>query len=163
MRGPPRGSRHAGSATAAAGASRRRRPCYDGFVAFTRWDPLQDLLALHERLNRLAGADEPGWMPPVDLYETSSRYVITAEVAGLTREDIDIQVADGRLTLRGERPRRGGEAGRFDRVERGYGRFARAFVLPQAVDVSGITADLRDGVLTIEVPKAFDKRIIDVQ
>ncbi|RPJ71607.1 MAG: Hsp20/alpha crystallin family protein [Acidobacteria bacterium] len=132
-------------------------------VAFTRWDPLQDLLALHERLNRLAGADEPGWMPPVDLYETADRYVITAEVAGLTRDNIDIQVQDGRLTLRGERPQRGAEAGRFDRVERGHGRFARAFVLPQAVDVSGITADLRDGVLTIEVPKVFDKRVVDVQ
>ena len=132
-------------------------------MAFTRWDPLQDLLALHERLNRLAGADEAGWMPPVDLYETSDRYGIMAELAGLAREDIDIQVQDGRLTLRGERPARGAEAGRFERVERGHGRFARAFVLPQAVDVSAITADLRDGVLTIEVPKLFDKRTIDVQ
>jgi len=132
-------------------------------VAFTRWDPLQDLLALHERLNRLAGADEPGWMPPVDLYETADRYVITAEVSGLARDDIDIQVQDGRLLLRGERRQRAGDGGRFDRVERGHGRFARAFVLPQAVDVAAITADLEDGVLTIEVPKVFDKRVIDVQ
>jgi HSP20 family protein len=132
-------------------------------VAFTRWDPLQDLLALHERLNRLASADEPGWMPPVDLYETADRYVITAEVAGLSREDIDIQVQDGRLTLRGERPQRPGDSGRFDRVERGHGRFTRAFVLPQAVDVAAIQADLSDGVLTIEVPKLSDKRVIDVQ
>ncbi|MBP1635241.1 MAG: heat shock protein Hsp20 [Acidobacteria bacterium] len=131
-------------------------------MAFTRWDPLQDLLALHERMNRLARADEPGWMPPVDLYETADRYVITAEVSGLSREDIDIQVREGKLVLRGERPpRSSGE--RFERVERGHGRFARAFVLPKAVEVEGITADLRDGVLTIEVPKAETLRRIDVE
>ncbi|HSK10144.1 MAG TPA: Hsp20/alpha crystallin family protein [Vicinamibacterales bacterium] len=132
-------------------------------MAFTRWDPLQDLLALHERMNRLARADEPGWMPPVDLYETADRYVITAEVSGLSREDIDIQVRDGKLLLRGERPPRepGGE--RFERVERGHGKFARAFVLPQAVDVTAITADLSDGVLTIEVPKADTLRRIEVE
>jgi HSP20 family protein len=131
-------------------------------VAFTRWDPLQDLLALHERMNRLSRADEPGWMPPVDLYETAERYVITAEVPGLSREDIDIQVREGKLLLRGERPP--GNAGdRFERVERGHGRFARAFVLPQAVDVERITADLRDGVLTIDVPKVDTLRRIDVE
>jgi len=131
-------------------------------VAFTRWDPLQDLLALHERMNRLSRADEPGWMPPVDLYETAERYVITAEVPGLSREDIDIQVREGKLLLRGERA--AGNAGdRFERVERGHGRFARAFVLPQAVDVERITADLRDGVLTIDVPKVDTLRRIDVE
>lgn len=131
-------------------------------MAFTRWDPLQDLLALHERMNRLARADEPGWMPPVDLYETADKYVITAEVSGLAREDVDIQIRDGKLLLRGERrPRGTGE--RFEQVERGQGRFARAFVLPQAVDVEAITADLRDGVLTIEVPKADTPRRIDVE
>jgi HSP20 family protein len=131
-------------------------------VAFTRWDPLQDLLALHERMNRLARADEPGWMPPVDVYEAADRYVITAEVAGLSREDVDIQVRDGKLLLRGERPART-PGDRFERVERGHGRFARAFVLPKAVDVDKITADLRDGVLTIEVPKVETVRRIDVE
>ena len=47
-------------------------------MAFTRWDPLQDLLALQERINRLAGTDEAGWTPPVDIYETDDRYVVTA-------------------------------------------------------------------------------------
>ncbi len=131
-------------------------------MAFTRWDPLQDLLALHERMNRLSRADEPGWMPPVDLYETAERYVITAEVPGLSREDIDIQVREGKLLLRGERPPRN-TGDRFERVERGHGRFARAFVLPQAVDVDRITADLRDGVLTIDVPKVEPMRRIEVE
>jgi len=132
-------------------------------VASTRWDPLQDLLALHERINRLAGTDEPGWMPPVDLYESSERYVVTVEVAGLSREDIQIQVQDGKLTLKGERPPRDSQSARFERVERGHGRFARTFVLPHAVNASAVTADLQNGVLTIFVPKAFDRRRIDIE
>jgi HSP20 family protein len=132
-------------------------------VAFTRWDPLQDLLALHERFNRLGSADEAGWMPPVDVYEAPDRYVVTVEIAGLSREDIQIQLQDGKLSLRGERQPREVEFTRFDRVERGRGRFARTFALPLPVDASGVTADLQNGVLTIVVPKADDRRRIDVR
>jgi HSP20 family protein len=134
-------------------------------VAFTRWDPLQDLLALHERINRLAGTDDAGWMPPVDVYEASDRYVVTAEVAGLARDDVQIQIADGKLTIRGERPSRDAQetaSVRFERVERGHGRFIRTFVLPHAVDPAAVTADLDNGVLKISVPKVFDRRRIDV-
>jgi len=131
-------------------------------VAFTRWDPLQDLLALQERIHRLSGTDEAGWTPPVDIYETEDRYVVTAEVAGLSREDLQIQIQDGKLTLRGER--QSGEAAsvRFERVERGHGQFARAFVLPHAVDQTGVTADLQNGVLTIMVPKRSDRRQVEI-
>lgn len=132
-------------------------------VAFTRWDPLQDLLALHERINRLAGTDEAGWMPPVDLRETPEQFVLTAEVAGLERDDIQIQILDGKLTLRGERKPREPQSERFERVERGHGRFARTFVLPQAVKVDAISADLQDGVLTVSIPKLFDRRRIEVE
>ena len=131
-------------------------------VAFTRWDPLQDLLALQERIHRLSGTDEAGWMPPVDIYETEDHYVVTAEVAGLAREDLDIQIQDGKLTLRGERQSCETSSVRYERVERGHGRFARAFVLPRAVDASAITADLQDGVLTISVPKRSDRRQVDI-
>jgi HSP20 family protein len=132
-------------------------------VAFTRWDPLQDLLALHERINRLAGSDEAGWMPPVDLYEDPDRYIVTAEVAGLSRHDVQLQIQDGKLTIRGERPAHDPQSLRFERVERGHGRFARSFILPHAVDGSAITADLQNGVLTVIVPKLFDRRRIDVE
>jgi HSP20 family protein len=132
-------------------------------VAFTRWDPLQDLLALHERINRLAGTDEAGWMPPVDLCEAPDRYVITAEVAGLARDDVQIQIVDGKLTLRGERQPSDAQSVRFERVERGHGRFTRTFLLPHPVDSSAVTADLQNGVLTISVPKQFDHRQIDVK
>ena len=55
-------------------------------MAFTRWDPLRDLLALHEQFGQLVGSDAPGWTPPVDLYETSTEFVLTAELAGLTAD-----------------------------------------------------------------------------
>ncbi len=72
-------------------------------VAFTRWDPLRDLLALHEQLGQLVGTDAPGWIPPVDLYETATEFVLTAELPGLTRDQIDIHAEDNRITIRGER------------------------------------------------------------
>src|SRR4029078_4192500 len=90
-------------------------------VAFTRWDPLRAILALHEQLGHLVGADAPGWTPPVDLYETASEYVLTAELPGLSRDKIEIQAEDNRIVIRGAR---GGEVGReipceqYHRVER---------------------------------------------
>jgi HSP20 family protein len=122
-------------------------------VAFARWDPLQDLLALHERMNRLAGLDAPGWVPSVDIYETDERYVIAAELPGLARGDFQIAIQEGKLTLRGQRPIEPVCCEEYHRVERGHGPFSRTFVLPQPVDADAISADLADGVLTIVIPK----------
>jgi len=125
-------------------------------VAFSRWDPFRDLLALHQRLDRLTSPDAPGWTPPVDLYETPDHYVITAEVGGLTRADVDVQVREGRLTLRGRRADTGLPCERYHRVERGHGTFSRTFELPQAIAADDISADLCDGVLTVTVPKRVE-------
>jgi HSP20 family protein len=123
-------------------------------VAFARWDPLQDLLALHERLNRLAGDQSPGWVPPVDLYETADHYVISVELPGLARDDFEIGVQDGKVILKGQRPPRQATAEQFHRVERGHGQFLRSFALPQPIDDKQISADLREGVLSVTIPKA---------
>jgi HSP20 family protein len=136
-------------------------------VAFTRWDPLRDLLALHEQLGQLVGTDAPGWTPPVDLYETANEYVLTAELPGLTREQIDIHAEERRIVIRGARgadPVRDIPCEQYHRVERGHGHFSRAFSLPESIDVDRITADLKDGVLTVAIPKARDRmtRRIDV-
>ena len=137
-------------------------------VAFTRWDPLRDLLALHEQIGQLVGTDAPGWTPPVDLYETAAAFVLTAELSGLTRDQIDIHAEEHRITIRGERA--AGPSGadvpceQFHRVERGHGRFSRAFALPEAIDVDAVSAELKDGLLTVTLPKAAARaaRRIDV-
>jgi HSP20 family protein len=136
-------------------------------VAFTRWDPLRDLLALHEQLGHLVGTDAPGWTPPVDLYETASAFVLTAELPGLTRDQIDILAEESRVVIRGARaagPGRDIPCEQYHRVERGHGRFSRAFSLPEPIDVGGISADLKNGVLNVIIPKATDReaRRIDV-
>ena len=130
--------------------------CYDFRVSFTRWDPLRDLFALQERIERMADAGAGGWTPPVDLYETADRYVLTAELPGLTREDIDINVQDGTLTLQGRRRSAAVPCERYHRVERGHGAFRRRFSVPVPIDGQGVTADLKDGVLTVTLPKAVE-------
>src|SRR5882762_6090798 len=131
-------------------------------VVFTRWDPLRDLLALHEQLGHLVGTDAPGWTPPVDLYETPTDFILTAELPGLTREQIDVHAEDGRIVIRGARgvtPGREIPCEQYHRVERGHGRFSRAFALPEPIDVERVAADLKEGLLTVTIPKAAGRGI----
>ena len=137
--------------------------CYDRDVAFTRWDPLRDLLALEEQIGQLVGSDSPGWTPPVDLFETPAEYVLMAELPGLARDQIEIHAEDLRIVIRGERVVAAVPCEQFHRVERGHGRFSRAFVLPEAVSVERVTAELKDGLLTVTLPKAAPKSVkVDV-
>jgi HSP20 family protein len=122
-------------------------------VAFALWDPIRDLLAIQQRLERFAPGPE-GWVPPCDLYETAESYILTAEVAGLRREDIQIQLHDGHLTVSGKRSEQCVACEQFHRMERGHGSFSRTFNLPSPVDQERISADLRDGLLTVTCPKA---------
>jgi HSP20 family protein len=129
-------------------------------VAFTRWESLSDLLALHEQLGQLVGADAPGWTPPVDLYETASAFVLMAELPGLSRDQIEIHAEEFRIMIRGARSATPGSdipCEQYHRVERGHGRFSRAFSLPEAIDVEKVSAELKDGILTILIPKAADQ------
>ena len=118
-------------------------------------DPLRDLRAWQERLERLAAQHGTAWAPPIDVYETEDRYVITAEVPGVSRDDIDVAVQDNHLRLRGTRPSDANDdAPHFHQVERGHGSFERTFRFAEPVETERISADLRDGVLTISLPKA---------
>jgi HSP20 family protein len=127
-------------------------------VGFARWDPFRDLLALHEQIGQLqigqlVGTDAPGWTPPVDLYETAEAFILTAELPGLSRDHIDIHAEESRIVIRGERSGKV-PCDQFHRVERGHGRFARTFTLPEAIDVDAVSADLKEGLLTITMRKA---------
>jgi HSP20 family protein len=126
------------------------------------WDPVRDLLHMHERLESLFGKTGAQWVPPVDLAEQEDRYSIAMELPGLAREDVTLEYADQVLTLRGVRPAEP-SPGRYHQLERGQGTFARSFRFSMPVAADGITADLADGVLTVVVPKvAPDRRRIEV-
>ena len=117
------------------------------------WDPFRDILALQDRLGRLQGR-EHAWNPPMDVYETADRYVVTAELPGLARDDIQIEVREGELSIRGHRPPAAVRPDAYHRMERLQGPFSRAFAFAEPIDPARITAEFRDGVLTVTLPKA---------
>jgi HSP20 family protein len=125
-------------------------------------DPLRDLLSFPDpldRFDRLAERDGAGWLPPVDVYETPDRYIVTAELAGMDRRDIEIDARDEGLTLRGRRSDPGVPPHAYLQIERGQGAFERRFVFAEPIDVDRIAAEFQDGVLTITIPKDAPKRI----
>ena len=121
-------------------------------VAFARWDPFRDLLTIQHRLGRLSTGPQ-GWTPAMDLCETAEAYILTAELPGVARDQVRIEIRDGKLTLQGRREARV-SCEQYHQVERGHGEFCRSVVLPLAVDAAHIAAEMRDGILTITVPKA---------
>jgi HSP20 family protein len=123
-------------------------------------DPLRDLRAWQERLERMAAQHATAWAPPIDVFETADRYVITAEVPGIAREQVELALHDNRLTLRGTRSGGVPESAtrHYHQVERGHGSFLRTFEFADAVSQEGISADLRDGILTVTLPKATTPR-----
>ena len=141
-------------------------------MAIVRWDPFRDLMTIQERMNRLfdqtlsktRGDDEEGltastWSPPVDIFETADSIVLKAELPGVTRENIDIQVRDNALTLKGERRfEREVKDENYLRIERSYGAFQRGFNLPAMIQQDKIKAVFKDGVLEVTLPKAEEAK-----
>ena len=140
-------------------------------MAIVRWDPFRDLITIQDRMNKLfeqtlartRGDDEvvapSAWSPSVDIYETAEAIVLTAELPGLKREDIEIQLRDSTLTLKGERKfEREVKDENYLRIERSYGAFQRAFSLPTVVQQDKIKAVFRDGVLEVTMPKAEEAK-----
>ena len=101
------------------------------------------------------GLRSTGWMPPVDIRETADTFEFTAELPGLTKDDVSITIEDKVLTLSGERKWDEEEnKNNYHRVERAYGSFTRAFTLPSVVDSDKVSARFEHGILTVSVPKA---------
>lgn len=140
-------------------------------MAIVRWDPFRDLISIQDRMNRLfeqtlarTRGEEEGiatstWMPAVDIYETPDQVVMKAELPGLTREDIEINVRDNTLSLRGERKfEKEVKEENYLRIERAYGSFQRSFTLPATIQQDKIKAVFKDGVLEVSLPKAEEAR-----
>jgi HSP20 family protein len=121
-------------------------------VAFARWDPVRDLLAIQLKMERLPAPAPRGWVPAADLCETADAYIVTAELPGVPRQQIRVDIHDGHLVLHGRRDARVA-CEQYHQVERGHGEFSRMFRLPADVAADRVAAELKDGVLTIVVPK----------
>ena len=127
-----------------------------------RWTPFTEMDRLSQAMNRLFdnGYEHEGraaqvtWSPAIDVTEDKDKIVLHADVPGLAEKDLDVQIEKDVLTLRGERnlARKTDDEGarRFERVS---GSFVRSFTLPQTIDVEHVTAALKDGVLTLTLPK----------
>jgi len=130
--------------------------------AVVRFDPFRDITTLRDEMNRLfsravgdGASSGSAWTPAVDVYETEGSIELRAELPGLDAGDIDIEIDDNVLTLRGERRfQEPVEDGRYYRVERAYGHFNRSLTLPQGVKADEISATFDKGVLSVRIPKA---------
>ncbi len=148
-------------------------------MTLVRFDPFRDLRALHRRVDRVFNetvarrADEstdeplqPRWVPVVDVHESGKEITLRTELPGLTDEDIELTVDQGRLTVQGEKKFEKEESdGEYRRVESRYGTFYRSFPLPDSIDQDNIAAHFDNGVLNVTLPKteSAKPKKIDVQ
>jgi HSP20 family protein len=125
-----------------------------------------------DRLNRMFDAAFSGeplssgtWVPPVDIVETPEHDILVkAELPEMKREDIKVSFENNVLTIEGERKFETREdKDKYHRVERGYGAFRRTFTMPASVDAAGVSADYRDGVLTVKLPRREETRPRQIQ
>jgi len=128
-----------------------------------------DLTDIHAQVNRLfdgflaqpsgSGKIERVWAPTADVYETMNQFVVSTELPGLSEKDIHLSLTDDVLTIKGERQWTGNaEEANHHRRERWFGKFERAFSLPAPVDAGQVKATYRDGVLTVNLPKAKENK-----
>ncbi|MBM3271436.1 MAG: Hsp20/alpha crystallin family protein [Candidatus Sericytochromatia bacterium] len=111
-----------------------------------------------EAFGERAAAPPGHWQPPADVFETPDAYIICLDLPGTRQEDIRLGVEGNELTLSGDRPYQEPESAKAQRVERAFGSFQRTFPLPVNVNRSGIKAALKDGVLTLRLPKKEEVR-----
>ena len=132
-------------------------------MAIVKVDPFRELAAMQDRMSRLFGDvylrdEDTGfrgtWTPAVDIFETDGHdLVLKAELPGMTREDIEVTVENSTLVLKGMKKFEAEvKEENYRRIERSYGTFHRSFSLPNTVDASKVSADFKNGVLTVKLP-----------
>ncbi len=140
-------------------------------MAIVRWEPLRELSSLQTEMNRLFntvfdaptagdnGAQGRRWVPAMDRLETKEHFVLRADLPGMRREDVAIELEDNVLTVSGERKaeHEEGQEGYY-RVERAFGGFSRSLTLPKGIDASAVTAEFDNGVLEVRIPKPEERK-----
>src|SRR5215211_7774656 len=134
-----------------------------------RWDPAREVDFMQSEMNRVFdaffGKGTPNgnrgrrWVPAMDLVEQDDQLVLRADLPGLDREDVTIEVKDNVLTVSGERKaEHEDKAGGFHRVERTHGSFSRTLTLPEGIDADAVTAEFDKGVLEVRIPKPEERK-----
>ena len=132
----------------------------------TKWDKLPVFSSFQDEMNRVLdnffnressyGTD---WRPVVDVAETDSDIIVKAEIPGIDPKDIDVSITGDKLTLKGEKKEEKENTGKcFHRVESSYGSFKRVITLPASVDVDKVTAEGKNGILEITLPKKEESK-----
>jgi HSP20 family protein len=133
-------------------------------MTLNRWDPLRDLLNFQERMNRLVDSSleeraykrAACWCPVVDILETPDGYIFRAELPGVGKDNITIEVRGNRLVLAGERPLESEpQWAAYLSIERVHGAFERSFPIPGRIDVEKAEATYEDGILEVFLPKSL--------
>jgi HSP20 family protein len=142
-------------------------------MALVRWDPTRELDTLQSDVNRVfdaffgdrtANGTTRRWVPAIDLVETDDHFVLKVDLPGLDKDDVEIEVKDGLLTVSGERKSEHEERkDGYHRVERAYGGFSRSLSLPPGVDADQVQADFEKGVLEVRIPKPAERKPHRVQ
>ena len=135
-------------------------------MTIVRWDPFRDVATLQDRINRLFNEsfgqtrdleDDMrvcAWRPAVDIYEAENEIVLRAELPGIAKEDVSVEVKDNALTLKGERfPETEINADKYYRREICFGTFERSFTLQDTIQPEQIKATFKNGILTVKIPR----------
>ncbi|MET0254026.1 MAG: Hsp20/alpha crystallin family protein [Terrimicrobiaceae bacterium] len=138
--------------------------------ALTKWNPFRELEEIQNRLGSLFGRTPvrglgeeaitvSEWTPLVDITEDDKEYLIKAELPEVKKEDVKVTVENGTLTITGERKFEKEEKGKkYHRIERAYGSFMRSFTLPEGAAGDKVSADFKDGVLKVHLPKSAEAK-----
>lgn len=138
-------------------------------MAIVRWDPAVEVDSLQTEMNRLfdgffGGGGRRRWIPAMDLAESDDELVLTADLPGMSEDDIAIEVRDNVLAISGERKDERREQGRgFHRAERTFGSFSRTLTLPRGVEADRVSASFDQGVLEVHIPKPAERKPHRVQ
>ena len=136
------------------------------------WTPFNRLSSLHDELNRLFDFSLPsrdtglfsGWSPALDVFDQKDNFMVKVELPGMKKEDIGISLHEGVLTVSGERKHEvERKEGQTFRSERYFGKFQRSVTLPATVDASKVKATYKDGILSIDLPKAEEAKPKHIQ
>jgi HSP20 family protein len=136
-------------------------------MSLVSWRPCRDRMSIGDAIHRLFNAftgrgvakeetwRSGSWSPAVDIYETNEALILKAELAGFSKEDVNIEIKERALLLRGSRPRESEvDAAHYHCMEWASGAFERSFLLPATIDPEHVTVSYKDGVFQLRLPKA---------